>query len=704
MLFLIIVFLVGYAYIMYQQVVLARLYFNQIEFNKKTRAFRIFDEHKELIEGRLGMSFFTWRFYWRDTLSLLIKSDDFSYVCVFIAGTNIRGGKPFTCLNEYAVHDGNFCFEWDHQARMYLSQDKNTKNCYHIKWQSLVEGGYPTDCFNFGDDSEYWYGAGITKDNDWPINKANFDFTPFITGDATMQRFGNALGRYFISSGGVAIEVDERTPLYISMNRNSSGQFCMRAMNDAFAFVNRLTPLPELKYKICYDSDIKELHKTMRQQYLWDGLKDSDLNTVHAMLEEPIWQISPARAEQLNESTIYNFTEDVIAMGYMRLGHVLINEFWQKEIGDFAVDTERFPTLGDTVNILHRRGFKVVFTVQPFISTDSHSFSEAVQKKLLIYERLSERSIPALTRYKSAPSTGVLDVTNNASVPWLVDKLNSVVKDYQIDSFFLDFGTAHNMPHYYQCSKSLINPDQYKTIFGANFEDAIKIMAFSGAISVPSLPAFLSLPPVNSSWEGLQTIITTALSYGIIGYPFILPGPIGGDYFVTTNDTKMLSYHSLELPPLPEQELFIRWLQLATFLPSIRFSHLPDEYNSDYVTEIAKELVAVRQKTVIPILKKYLNDAMNEGVPLVRPLWMLDPQDPACLAVNDEFSIGEELIVAPILRKGETKREVYLPYGVWKDGVDGSLRKGHRWIHNYRVPEDKVAYFVKMPDNTRFRR
>lgn len=587
---------------------------------------------------------------------------------------------------------------------MYLTQDKNTNNCYHIKWQSLLDGSYPTDCFSLGDSNEYWYGAGTTKDNDWPINKANFEFTPFITGDATQQRFGNALGRYFLSSSGVAIEVDERTPLYISMNYNNSGQFCMRAMNDAFAFVNRLTPLPELKYKICYDSDIKDLHKTMRQQSLWDGLKESDLNTVHSMLEEPIWQISPAQAAELTESTIYNFTEDVIALGYMRLGHVLINEFWQKEIGDFAVDTERFPTLTDTVNILHRRGFKITLTVQPFISTDSSSFAETVHSKLLIYERLSERSIPALTRYKSAPSTGVLDVTNNASIPWLVEKLNKVVTDYQIDSFYLDFGTAHNMPHYYQCQRSLINPDQYKTIFGANFEDAIKIMAVSGAVSVPSLPAFLSLPPVNSSWEGLQTIITTALSYGVIGYPFILPGPIGGDYYVTNkNDSyPMLSYHSLELPPLPEPELFIRWLQLATFLPSIRFSHLPEEYHNDYITEIAKKLLDIRQKTVIPILKKYLSDAMNEGVPLIRPLWMIDSQDPACLAVNDEFSVGEELIVAPILRKGESKREVYLPYGVWKDGVDGSLRKGHRWIHNYRVPEDKVAYFVKMPDNTRF--
>lgn len=63
MLFLIIVFLVGYAYIMYQQVVLARLYFNKIEFNKKTRQFRIFDNRKELIDGRLGMWYNCFRWF-----------------------------------------------------------------------------------------------------------------------------------------------------------------------------------------------------------------------------------------------------------------------------------------------------------------------------------------------------------------------------------------------------------------------------------------------------------------------------------------------------------------------------------------------------------------------------------------------------------------------------------------------------------------
>jgi len=103
-----------------------------------------------------------------------------------------------------------------------------------------------------------------------------------------------------------------------------------------------------------------------------------------------------------------------------------------------------------------------------------------------------------------------------------------------------------------------------------------------------------------------------------------------------------------------------------------------------------------------PLLKRYVQEALETAVPLIRPLWMLDPSDTTCYIVKDEFSIGEEVIVAPILRPGATEREVYLPAGVWQDGIEGSLRKGSRWIHNYKIPLDKIAYFVKMPNNTRF--
>lgn len=53
---------------------------------------------------------------------------------------------------------------------------------------------------------------------------------------------------------------------------------------------------------------------------------------------------------------------------------------------------------------------------------------------------------------------------------------------------------------------------------------------------------------------------------------------------------------------LPNKELYVRWLQLATFLPVIRYSHLPSEYDSDVeILEQAKVLTALRQQTVSKI-------------------------------------------------------------------------------------------------------
>ncbi|XP_017870251.1 PREDICTED: uncharacterized family 31 glucosidase KIAA1161 isoform X2 [Drosophila arizonae] len=669
MMFFIIIFLIGYAYVAYHHQVLTRSYFQKLKFNSKDRIFRILShEDKEVIMGHLGVT---------------LDSDT----------------APFHCLENQRRADGSVCIEWNGIARLHLNfEDKQVFRCYTLQWQALRPGLLPTDCYELKRDNGLWFGGGITKGQEWSLSYANFDFKPYASGDHKVHQFGNAVKRYFINSIGVAMQVSERTPLQLGINRTEN-QFCLRAANDDFTFVNRLTPLPQLDYKICTTEDMRSLHMLMTQQSLWDGLTEQDISELHSLLEEPVWRIpNQEQRDHLNESVICDYSENAIAMG---LGHIVINEFWQENIGDFTVDRARFPTLKDTIDVLHRRGFKVVFTIQPFISTDSPNFKDAVARKLLIYERYSERSIPALTRYKSSSSAGVLDITNNASVPWLLEKLQRLKDEYGVKSFYLDLGTGYNLPHYYQCRQPLDNPDMYARMLTSSLESA-GLMAVSTASVVPKPPTFLSTPPANATWAGLRETLAAVLNYGVIGYPFVLAGAIGGDFLLERPLTKMISFYSLGQPPLPDAELFIRWLQLATFLPAMQFSHLPDEYHSELVTRVAQELKEVRQTVVIALLKKYLSPSMNEGLPLVRPLWMLDPHDPACLIVSDEFSVGEELIVAPILDAGLEEREVYLPQGVWKDGIDGSLRKGSRWMHGYRVPKDKIAYFRKMPDNTRF--
>lgn len=287
----------------------------------------------------------------------------------------------------------------------------------------------------------------------------------------------------------------------------------------------------------------------------------------------------------------------MIGLGFLKQGHVLLNEFWQEHIGDFTVDENRFPTFQETIEIMHRRGFRIVFTIQPFISTESKNFAEAVKRRLLISERFSDRRIPALTRYKSLQSAGVLDMTNNNTVPWIVDKLKTLLSTFKFDAYYLDLGIAYNMPHYYQCEKSLINPDQYKTYFVNGLQSSVNIFGVNSAIERPKTPTFVSLPMFESSWNGLRKIIPVVLTYGLIGYPFLIPGAVGGDYG-STEGIGATSFNTSLSTKLPDKELYVRWLQLATFLPVIRFTHLPSSYGDEGVLEMAKVMTSLRQQIV----------------------------------------------------------------------------------------------------------
>lgn len=288
-----------------------------------------------------------------------------------------------------------------------------------------------------------------------------------------------------------------------------------------------------------------------------------------------------------------NFTDD-ITNSVLKQGHVLINEFWQSKIGDFELDTVRFPTLEKTMEVLKRRGFRVVFSIQPFISTESFNFAETVRNGMLVSERFSDKRIPALTRYKTLESAGVLDITKNNTIPWLLDKLKGVMKKYKFDAFYLDLGTAYNMPHYYQCDKPLLNPDQYKTLFINSIQGAVPIFGVSSAIERPKSPAFVDLPKFESSWDGLQRVIPTILTYGVLGYPFLIPGAVGGD----TDDFRRDYSVNNTILTLPDRELYIRWLQLAAFLPVIKFHHLPSSYGDKDISEMAKQLATIREQKV----------------------------------------------------------------------------------------------------------
>jgi alpha-glucosidase (family GH31 glycosyl hydrolase) len=112
------------------------------------------------------------------------------------------------------------------------------------------------------------------------------------------------------------------------------------------------------------------------------------------------------------------------------------------------------------------------------------------------------------------------------------------------------------------------------------------------------------------------------LTLGILGYPFVIPDVIGGNGFMGDNLTST---------KLPERELYIRWLQLATYLPVMKFSIPPWDYD-DQMIEITKDLLKKRE-SVLPKLLIYLisiscGDTTQPPNPHIPIPWGTPPKPP----------------------------------------------------------------------------
>lgn len=63
-----------------------------------------------------------------------------------------------------------------------------------------------------------------------------------------------------------------------------------------------------------------------------------------------------------------------------------------------------------------------------------------------------------------------------------------------------------------------------------------------------------------------------------------------------------------------------------------------------------------------------------------------------------EFLLGEDILVAPIIKPGTYYRDIYLPKGAWKEEMtpESPNIKGPTWLKNYKVPLEKLAYFTRV--------
>lgn len=183
-----------------------------------------------------------------------------------------------------------------------------------------------------------------------------------------------------------------------------------------------------------------------------------------------------------------------------------------------------------------------------------------------------------------------------------------------------------------------------------------------------------------SSWDHLRLSISMALNMGLSGLPFTGPdvGGFAGE---------------------PDSELFVRWMQLGCMLPFFR-SHAmkgtppqePWAFGEPY--ESASRAALELRYQMLPSLYSACAQCAQDGMPIVRPLFMLEPDDPDLYDRDDSFLLGDSILVAPVLEAGAVEREVYLPRGIWYEFDTNKMLTGGRSV-TVDAPLERLPLFIR---------
>ncbi len=121
-----------------------------------------------------------------------------------------------------------------------------------------------------------------------------------------------------------------------------------------------------------------------------------------------------------------------------------------------------------------------------------------------------------------------------------------------------------------------------------------------------------------------------------------------------------------------DQEFFVRYAQVAALSPMIQFSISPTRVLDAAHLAAVHEALAVRA-SVMPLLLDLVAHAAGTGEPVVRPMAY---HAEGCDDVTDQFFLGPDLLVAPVLERGAADRRVVLPDGEWLAADTGETFAG----------------------------
>lgn len=335
--------------------------------------------------------------------------------------------------------------------------------------------------------------------------------------------------------------------------------------------------------------------------------------------------------------------------------------FGRRLFWDWQWNADRYPDLPARIAALKASGIRFLGYVNPYLAADGPLYAEAAARGL--FARRLDCDAPYLVDFGEFDA-GVVDFTNPAACEWFAEEvIGKRMLDFGLDGWMADFGEylptdlrLHDgdpMQEHNRWPVRWAEVNARGVASRGRTGDALWFMR-AGHTGVQAHCPLLWAGDQSvdfSRHDGIGTVITAALSSGLVGNAFS-HSDVGG-------------YTSL-FGNIRSAELLLRWYELGAFAPVMR-THEGNRPGDNLQIDTAPELIAgfVRWSRVHAALAPYAQhlvaEARETGLPAMRALFLHYPQDRETFTIQDQFLYGADLMVAPVIEAGAVMRKVYLP-------------------------------------------
>lgn len=387
---------------------------------------------------------------------------------------------------------------------------------------------------------------------------------------------------------------------------------------------------------------------------------------------------------------------------------VILDLFWfgdsiKGTLGNLAwTNKKAWPDPSKMIGKLKSEHIQTILITEPFVLNTTSNYE--VSKKYHAVDSLGKPFV--LTDFYFG-NGGLIDIFKKDAQNWFWSKYKTQIQK-GIAGWWGDLGEPEKHPEamYHNLRdlgfNKLFKSNDVHNIYGHFWDKMLfdkytaeypKVRLFnlnrSGYAGSARYSVFPWSGDVSRSWSGLQAQLPLMLGMSMSGVPYIhadAGGFAGGE---------------------GDMELYIRWLQFATFTPVFKphgtalgdldpnVKNIPSEaalFPEPY-RSIARKSIQLRYK-LLPYNYTLAYEQAKFGKPLVRPLFYYGAYDPELYKAGDEYFWGDNILVAPVLEKAATHRKLYLPAGSWYNFFNDFQELGGRWLEK-EVDPLNIPVYVK---------